>query len=289
MRKGSHLTDEQRTTIGARMRGHPGHPCSAETRAKLMGNQHCRGHQNALGYRWTDEQRAKVVGRLVTDATRAKISASSRGHQNSLGYRFTDEQRARNSAAHRAPEARAKMRAAHLGHSVSEETRAKLRAAGMGHQNGLGYRWTDEQRAKTMGNQNALGYRWTEEQCAVGSAALLRYYEDPAARAIASALSTRHGHARIEAITPTYKTWCSMRQRCNNPNAPNYPRYGGRGITCEPWIMFERFLAEMGERTIDECLHRIDNDGPYCRENCVWIDKGEHTRLHHQQRREAGE
>jgi hypothetical protein len=49
--------------------------------------------------------------------------------------------------------------------------------------------------------------------------------------------------------TSTYKTWVSMRQRCNNPNASSYKNYGGRGIKiCERWSSFLNFLADMGER-----------------------------------------
>ena len=39
----------------------------------------------------------------------------------------------------------------------------------------------------------------------------------------------KHGHA--VAKTTTYKSWTSMNSRCKNKNAPDYFRYGGRGIT----------------------------------------------------------
>ena len=35
---------------------------------------------------------------------------------------------------------------------------------------------------------------------------------------------------------PLYKTWSSIINRCTNPNASNYSRFGGKGITvCEEW------------------------------------------------------
>src|SRR6185437_3470244 len=34
--------------------------------------------------------------------------------------------------------------------------------------------------------------------------------------------------------TAEFKAWDSMRQRCNNPNASGYQRYGGRGIKICP-------------------------------------------------------
>jgi hypothetical protein len=54
--------------------------------------------------------------------------------------------------------------------------------------------------------------------------------------------SARHGASRNRKLTPEYRTWRAMRQRCTDPNAINYKHYGGRGITiCECWDSFENF------------------------------------------------
>jgi len=53
-----------------------------------------------------------------------------------------------------------------------------------------------------------------------------------------------------------------MKSRCYGSKRPDYPRYGGRGISvCERWMSFDNFLADMGERPVGTTIDRIDSNG----------------------------
>ncbi len=73
-------------------------------------------------------------------------------------------------------------------------------------------------------------------------------------------------------------TWQSMLNRCRNPNAVDYARYGGRGIlVCERWLDFQLFLQDMGERPEGRSIDRIDPDGNYEKSNCRWATAKEQS------------
>jgi hypothetical protein len=87
--------------------------------------------------------------------------------------------------------------------------------------------------------------------------------------------------------TPEHMIWCSIKQRCFNPENKAYARYGGRGIVmCPEWRdSFERFIADVGMRPAPRLtLERLDNDKGYQPGNVRWAtykEQARNTRRNH--------
>lgn len=87
-----------------------------------------------------------------------------------------------------------------------------------------------------------------------------------------------HGHKGKNGASIEYKTWIGIKRRCTNPNAKDFPKWGGRGISvCDAWsASFEQFLADMGPRPSPR--HQIDRLDPsknYEPGNCRWVTPAE--------------
>jgi hypothetical protein len=99
--------------------------------------------------------------------------------------------------------------------------------------------------------------------------------------------SLKHGHEINRLPSPTYRCWTNMLTRCRNPAAPQYEKYGKRGIkVCPRWENFELFLQDMGERpSLRHSIDRYPNrDGNYELGNCRWATPGQQRRNRHSSR-----
>lgn len=96
MRRGQHVTDEQRAKMSA---AHVGQKVSPETRAKLS--------VAAMGRIMSPETRAKLsaanLGKIVSPETRGKLSAANMGNKYSLGHITSPETRGKLSATMMGP------------------------------------------------------------------------------------------------------------------------------------------------------------------------------------------
>lgn len=83
-------------------------------------------------------------------------------------------------------------------------------------------------------------------------------------------MNIKHGDARKGNRTSLYIVWFNMRQRCQNPNYRDYPRWGGRGIKLL-WTDYKSFRSDMlPSYSPGLQIERRDNSGHYCKENCYW-------------------
>ena len=99
----------------------------------------------------------------------------------------------------------------------------------------------------------------------------------------------KHGHTlrppkgEKRTITPEYRAWVAMKNRCLNPNQARFKDYGGRGIKiCRRWLGdrgFQNFLDDMGTKpSAKHSLDRKKVNLNYTKSNCRWGTKRQQAR-----------
>jgi hypothetical protein len=138
-------------------------------------------------------------------------------------------------------------------------------------------RWTILHEVEPHRALDGKGYRRFRVRCDCGTEAeryfmTLRLKTSNSCGCLRQEVTARRNYRHGLADTPEYLAWQNMWKRCTGQRREDYRLYGGRGITvCPEWKSFETFYADMGPKPSPRhSLDRLNNDGPYSRENCAW-------------------
>jgi hypothetical protein len=77
---------------------------------------------------------------------------------------------------------------------------------------------------------------------------------------------------------PLYRTHFDIKRRCYSKNREDYKDYGAKGIKmCQEWLddFMNFYNWSIDNGWTEDCglsIHRKNNSGDYCPENCMWAD-----------------
>ena len=92
--------------------------------------------------------------------------------------------------------------------------------------------------------------------------------------------ATKHGMSE----TPFYTSWESMRTR-STKGSPNYRVDIVNMEHDKSWEDFKMFMLDMLPSWFEHGeLHRVDNTKGYSKDNCVWLTKSEHSKIHNKEK-----
>ena len=95
-------------------------------------------------------------------------------------------------------------------------------------------------------------------------------------------LNRKHGEC-VGGVNPNspYRSWAGMLSRCRDKAHPDYPRYGGRGITVTPewedYTTFKEWAILHGWHK-GLSIDRVDINGGYNPNNCEWVTQSENVK-----------
>lgn len=90
------------------------------------------------------------------------------------------------------------------------------------------------------------------------------------------AIRKMHGLSHANGSRTTlHRLWLNLRNRCNNPNTPDYKYYGGKGVSvCPRWDDFTLFAQDVGPHPGKGLtLDRIDTNKGYEPGNVRWATR----------------
>jgi len=130
---------------------------------------------------------------------------------------------------------------------------------------------------RVAGKSDSGGYKWLC-QCDCGNSTVVQstHLIQKAIqscgcwmREVGRKMRTKHG----KRFSPEYNSYRAAKARCTNPNADNYPRYGGIGVKFL-FKSFEEFYKTVGRKPEPKRLYSLDrwpdSSGNYQPGNVRW-------------------
>ncbi len=139
-------------------------------------------------------------------------------------------------------------------------------------------------RSSDYNNRN-ISYHKVVCRCDCGKLTMVKLgklgYQKACGCGIGKNTNFKHGMSRLKESNP-YKSWESLKARCNNPKSTMYHNYGGRGIrVCDEWdssftVFYDWAISNGWQEGLE--IDRIDVNGNYEPSNCRWVTRAQNCR-----------